>query len=206
MIKNVIALIALFAFVVTPVLAQGTGTTTPRDKRIPRPVPAERIQVQMDKRASTTERKAELKAEAQVRKASSTERRIEMQQDIAKRKAEHTAKVLAATIERLDKIVTRLESRITKFGERGANVAEAQRYTAEAKMHLGKARASLEAFSSIDLSLDKARENFQAVKNAASEVKTHIRIAHTSLKNAVSSLKGERPDRDDDSATSTQEQ
>jgi exonuclease VII small subunit len=146
------------------------------------------------RKASTTERRMEKREDMRERKASTTERRIEMQQGLAKRKAEQAARVLAATIERLEKIVSRIESRVEKLKASGSETGEAETFVAEAKTHLSEARKSLEKFSSISITADRARENFEAVKLAAAEVKMHIREAHRSMKNAVRALKGERPE------------
>jgi hypothetical protein len=138
-----------------------------------------------EKRASSTEKKAEL----EVRKASSTEKRIEMQQGLAKRKAEMAGKLLEATITRLEKIATRLDSRIAKVKAEGGMTAESEAFSAQAKVHLSEARQSLAVFASIDLSADKAQANFAKVKEAAKDVRTHIKEAHESLMQAVRALK-----------------
>ncbi|MBI2087091.1 MAG: hypothetical protein HYT69_02885 [Candidatus Zambryskibacteria bacterium] len=162
--KQKIFLVAIaFSVIATPALAQDI-----RDKRVPTPVPAEK-----------------------VRQASTTERRIEMQQGLSKRKAEHTAKVMTATIERLGNILARIESRIEKIRAAGGNTAESEGFVAEAKMHLSQAKDAVAAFASVNLLADKAKENFSTVRRAAEEVKVHIRAIHTALKNAVSSLKRE---------------
>lgn len=155
------------------------------------PALAQEVNVKVRANSSGTPEKvrAEAKAEAQIRMASSTEKRVEIQQDIAKRKAEHSAKVMAATIERLENIIARIESRIEKVKAAGGNTAESERFVAEAKANLSEAKVSLEAFASVDLSADKARENFSRVRAVAAEVKIHLRAAHTSMMNAVRVLK-----------------
>lgn len=142
-------------------------------------------------RASTTpvRVRAEVRAEIEARQASTTERRVEMQRNLVKRKAEHTARVFTATVERLEKIIVRLESRIAKVKALGGVTTESESFVAEAKNHLSLAKLSLAAFSSIDLSGDKARDNFERVRAVATEVKGHIREAHTSLMKAIRSLK-----------------
>jgi hypothetical protein len=158
------------------------------------------------RKASSTLRmqiRAELearKASSTLRRASSTEKRIENQQGLAKRKAEHTGKVLLATIERLEKILARIESRIAKVEASGGTATESKEAVAEAKASLSKAKVSLEAFSSIDLSGDKASENFARVRAVAAEVKSHIKEAHLSMMLAVRTLK---PGRNSGNATST---
>src|SRR3989344_5211282 len=139
---------------------------------------AEEGNINAGRRASTTELKA-----------SSTERRVEMQRNLAKRKAEHTARVLTATIERLEKIIVRLESRIAKVKALGGVTTETESFVAEAKNYLSLAKLSIITFSSIDLSGNKARDNFERVRPLAAEVKGHIREAHTSLMKAIRSLK-----------------
>ncbi len=146
------------------------------------------------RRASTTERREErreeMKTNLEERKASSTARRVEFQQGIAKRKAEHVAQVLAATVERLEKITVRLESRIAKVKAAGGVTTESEGFVAEAKTHLSLARSSIALFVSLDLTDEKARDNFEKVRAVATETKSHIREAHRSLMMAVRSLKG----------------
>lgn len=143
-------------------------------------------------RASTTQVKTrveEIKNNIEQRKASPTERRVEMQRGLAKRKAEHTARVLTATVERLERIIVRLESRIAKVRGNGGAVAETEAFVAEAKNHLSLAKSSIALFASVDLTGQKAQENFERVRTLAAEVKGHIREAHASLMKAIRSLK-----------------
>lgn len=152
-----------------------------------------RMEDKKERMASTTERREEMKAEMEVKRASSTARRVEMQQGIAKKRAEHAGKMLLATIERLEKILMRVETRIAKVKAEGGVTAESEANIGEAKIHLQAARTSLEAFASIDLSADKANENFENIKELAQTVKTHIKEAHESLMKAVRALKPGRP-------------
>lgn len=148
-------------------------------------------EVELESRmASSTERREERKIENENRQASSTEKRIVKQQNVAKRQAEQAGKVISATIERLDKIIARLESRIAKIKASGIDTTVAEGFVAEAKTHLSEARKSVEAFASIDLSADKAKDNFAKVRARAAEAKTHIKAAHESLTKAIRSLKG----------------
>ncbi len=183
--------IASFAFALsaTPALAQGlrvnlygSASTTPIKVRAD-------IRAEMEaKRASSTARVAEMKAQAQARMASSTAKRVEMQRGLAKRKAENTSRVLTATVERLEKIITRLEARLEKVEAAGGNTTEAEAFIAEAKHHLSAAKVSIALFASVDLTGDKAQENFERVKVIAVEAKEHIREAHRSLMEAIRSL------------------
>ena len=172
-----VSLFLMLAVVATPVLAQdiranvsGRATNTP---------------IRTNARANVEVKKAS----ATESEASSTERRVEMQKGLAKKKAEHTARVLTATVERLEKIIIRLESRIAKVKALGGVTTETESFVAEAKNHLSLAKLGIIALSSVDLSLDKARDNFEKVRAVAAEVKGHIREAHTSLKKAIRSLK-----------------
>lgn len=140
------------------------------------------------RKASSTERREERKENIEERKASSTERRIEMQKNLAKRKANHTARVLTATVGRLDKIIVRLESRIAKIDAAGGTTTEAKIFVAEAKNHLSLASTTIAGFVSLDLEGDKAQENFEKIRALASEAKGHIREAHRSLSKAVRTL------------------
>jgi len=125
----------------------------------------------------------------EVRKASSTERRVELQLDIVKRQAAKTYWVLTSTIERLESIMTRVESRIAKVKAEGGVATESEVFVAEAGTHLAEAKGKLAVFTSITFSADKLRDNVIKLREAAAEVKVHIRAAHTSLMNAVRSLR-----------------
>ena len=158
------------------------------------PALAEEGKVNIYGRSSTTPVKVrvEERKELEARKASSTAKRIETQRSLAKRKAANTARVLSATVERLEKIIVRLESRIQKVKALGGNTAQTETYVAEAKNHLGLAKGSIALFASVDISGDKAQENFERVRNVAAEAKGHIREAHRSLMNALRTLGGVR--------------
>ena len=142
----------------------------------------------LELKANVEERKTEMRVNAEVRKASSTERRVEMQRGLAKRKADHTARVLAATVERLEKIIARIESRIEKIKANGGATAESEGFIALAKADLSEAKAGIALFVSVDLSSDKASENFERVRALAQEIKEHIRSAHQNLMKALRAL------------------
>ncbi len=163
----------------------------------------DKIQLQTGFRASSTDRKVEVKAaletrkasstdrrgEFEARKASSTEKRIEVQENIAKRLSAHAAKMFTATVERLEKLIARLESRITKVKAEGGVAAISEGFIAEAKSHLSLAKAEIATFSSIDLSEDKLRENVSTLRAAGAEVKEHLKAAHQALVKAIRALK-----------------
>ncbi len=168
-ISATIALLVLA--VATPALAQTAG-----------------VNVSGSATATPVRVRGEARTEMEVRKATSTERRVEMQRGLAKKKAEHTSRVLTATVERLEKIIARVESRIAKIKSLGGVTTESEAFVAEAKNHLSLAKGKIALFASLDFSGDKAQENFEKVRALATEVKGHIREAHTSLKNAVRAL------------------
>lgn len=154
------------------------------------------------------ERGLDSRGRAGATSTNSTERRVEMQQDLAKEKAERTAKVLLATIGRLEKIITRIESRITKIQARGGNTIEAQSFVSAAKRNLTDARVAVDAFANLDLSGSTARDNFKTVRVAATEAREQIRTAHRNLMMATRALKGpntgiERERKATSTATST---
>mgnify|MGYP001581121806 CR=1 FL=1 len=155
-----------------------------------------------ERRASTTNRIENRREGMLERKASSTERRIEFQQNIAKRQVEHVTKVMLATIERLEKIITRIESRIEKIKENGGETAEAEGFVVLAKGNLLDAEAAVGAFANIELSSDKAKDNFEKVRTAAREAREHIRLARENLMKAIRSLGSLKANRN---ATSTDE-
>jgi hypothetical protein len=157
------------------------------------------LKARMGERASSSA-SSTIKARIEANKASSTAKRIEVQQNIAKRQMERAAKVFTATIQHLESILARVESRIAKVRAEGGAVLESETFVIEVKNHLSQAKTALNAFASIQVTSDKASENFEAVRKAGAEVKVHIREAHQSLMKAIRALK---PGRDNNTATST---
>lgn len=140
------------------------------------------------KRADMDARREAMRVEAEAKRAEMQARRTEFQREIAMRKAENTARVISATIERLEKIITRIESRIDKVRARGGVTLEAEGYVAAARNNLSDARVSVNAFASIDLSGETAQDNFERVRAIAAEAREHIRAAHQNLMLAVRTL------------------
>ena len=141
------------------------------------------------KRASSTDRRENRRENIAEKKASSTERRVEFQQNIAKRHVEYVVKVMLATIERLEKLITRIESRIAKVQAEGGTTTEAEGFVADAKINLSDAKLSVTAFADLDLSSDKARDNFEKIRALAMEAREHIRDTRENLIKAMRSLK-----------------
>ena len=144
----------------------------------------------MERRASTTERIKDIKVRIEERKASTTARRTEIQQNVAKRLADNASKTLSATIERLEKILSRVESRIAKVKAEGGVTTEAEGFVAEAKVHLSQAQQGIEVFASLNLTADKAQANFETIRAAAATVKEELKAAHENLMKAARALKG----------------
>lgn len=169
---------------------------------------AKREQMKLDLEAKWAEMDAKREAkrvEIEERRASSTERRIEFQQEIAKRKVEHVTKVMLATIERLEKIIARIESRIEKIKARGGDTTEGEKFVADAKTNLLDARTKVSTFADIDLSSDKAAENFERIRAAAAEAREIIRKAHENLMMAVRSLRAVEIDTEDSNGSGSEE-
>lgn len=133
-------------------------------------------------------RREAMRVEAEARREEMKTRRIEFQQDIAKRKVEYVTRVILATIERLEKIAVRIESRITKVKAEGGDTSSSEASVALARQNLLDARASVATFVTLDLSNDKARENFERIRTAASTTRELIRSAHQNLMKAVRAL------------------
>jgi len=178
LLSVVFSVFAVFALVLPVFAEEGAGVRVNAEVR----------------RASSTERqekrRVEIKNNIEERKASSTERRVDIQINLAKRKVEFVKRVILATIERLEKIMARIESRMAKIEERGGDTTEAKGFVTLAKGNLADARVAVDAFASLDLSGDSARENFELVRVAAAEAKEHIRAAHRNMMMAVRALKG----------------
>ncbi len=163
----------------TPAFAQGLNLRVKTE-----------AEVKMEgKNASSTENREDLKDRMGERKASSTERRIEVQQSVAKRLANHAKEMFGAMINRLEKLADRVQSRIEKVKSAGGNTTESERFLADARVHISEAKTSLEAFVSVDLSADKLTENFSRIRGVGTQVKTHLKEAHTALVKAVRALK-----------------
>ena len=120
-----------------------------------------------------------------TRKTEMQEKRAEFKQDIAKRQVSNVARVISATIERLEKIIERVESRIEKLKANGGNTTESEGFLVSAQAHLSEAKADVEAFAELDLTSDRAQDNFEIIRVAASSAKEHIRLAHTDIMKAV---------------------
>lgn len=145
------------------------------------------------------ERITERKTEREVKKNEIEEKKVELeakratfQQDIAKRRVDHVSKVISATIRRLERIIERIESRIAKFEEKGAIVTDSLNSVALTKSNLSDARIALEALATIDISGETAQENFDKIREVATEAKAHLREAHSNLTLAVRSLRAVR--------------
>ncbi|MDP2641922.1 MAG: hypothetical protein Q8P21_01360 [bacterium] len=192
--------IAVFALGASPAFAQDASIDATVETRT---VQTEtRMKANADLRAEAEARRAEAetrraeadarreakRVEAEARRASSTAKRVEFQQGIAKRKVENTARVILATIERLEKIIVRIESRIDKVEARGGVTTETEAFVAAARANLSEARVTVEAFANIDLSGDQARENFERIRAAAREAREDVRTAHQNLMMAVRTL------------------
>src|SRR3989344_3543684 len=128
-----------------------------------------------------------MKLELEEKREEMHNKRIEFQQDVAERKVEHVTKIMLATIERLERIIVRIESRIAKEA-RGGSVSESKSFVAAAKVNLSDAKIVIETFSSIDLSSEKAQDNFEKIRVATSEAREHIRATHNNLMLAVRTL------------------
>jgi len=131
--------------VATPAGAQGLGQNIMGEVRV-----ETQAEVQSN-REEARMNSAEVRTSADERKASSTEKRIEIHASIAKRLAANTARVLTATVERLEQIAVRIESRIEKMKASGATTTESEVAVAEAKSELDEAQNSIDLFASIEL-------------------------------------------------------
>ena len=140
------------------------------------------------RRAQADERREAARIEAEARRAEAQSKRVEFQQAVAKRQVENTARVILATIERLENIIVRLESRMAKIKAQGGVTSESETFVAAARANLSDARLAVDAFVSIDLSSERALENFQRIRAAAAETREHIRAAHRNLMMAARSL------------------
>src|SRR3990167_8927951 len=123
-----------------------------------------------------------------TRKTEMQEKRAEFKQDIAKRQVTNVSRVISATIERLEKIIERVESRIEKLKANGSDTTESEGFLVSAQAHLSEAKADVEAFAELDLTSDRAQDNFEIIRVAASSAKEHILLAHTDIMKPVRAL------------------
>ncbi|GEM_PF-2857711 len=183
--------LALVFGVSSSVLAQeaslNTSVDTSVDTRAIRAQAQIRAEVEA-RRVQADERREATRVEAEAKRAQTQTKRVEFQQAVAKRQVENTARVISATIGRLENIIDRLESRIAKIKARGGVTSESEGFVAAARANLSDARLAVDAFVSIDLTSEKALENFQRIRAAAAETREHIRAAHRNLMMAVRSL------------------
>ncbi|MEX2013712.1 MAG: hypothetical protein WD897_02245 [Parcubacteria group bacterium] len=140
------------------------------------------------KRAQIDAKREATRVEFEAKRAETEAKRVDFQQSAAKRQVENAARVILATIERLENIIVRIESRIAKVKARGGLTAESERFVAVAKVNLSDARVVVGTFAGVDLSSERARENFERIRTAAAEAREHIRAAHQNLMMAVRSL------------------
>ncbi|MEK7461941.1 MAG: hypothetical protein AAB586_02635 [Patescibacteria group bacterium] len=171
-------------------------------------IQAKREQMKLDLEAKWAEMDAKReakRAEIEAKRASSTAKRIEFQQGVAQRKVERVIKVMLGTIESLEKITVRIESRIAKVKAQGGNTTESEKFVAFAKTNLLDARTKVGTFASIDLSSEKAAENFERIRTAATEAREIIRKVHENLMMAVRSLRAAEIDIEDSNSSGSEE-
>ena len=186
-LSTLLLFLALVFGVFSSVSAQEASINASVDTR------AVQVQAQMRaeveaRRAQADERREAARIEAEAKRAQTQAKRVEFQQVVAKRQVENTARVILATIERLENIIVRLESRIAKVKARGGVTSESEGFVAAARANLSDAGLAVDAFVSIDLSSERALENFQRIRAAAAETREHIRAAHRNLMMAARSL------------------
>ncbi|MDO8589736.1 MAG: hypothetical protein Q7R69_00465 [bacterium] len=146
--------------------------------------------LELETRRAEMDTKREAKrVEAEAKRVEAQSKRVAFQEEAAKRQVENVTKVILATIGRLEtNIIVRVESRIAKVKARGGVTTESEGFIAAAKVNLANAKAVVATFAGIDLSSEKARENFEKIRTAAKEAREHIRAAHQNLMMAVRSL------------------
>lgn len=154
---------------------------------------------------SRSEVRAQVRADMEARRASSTERRVAFQIEVAKRQAANVARVLTATVNRLEKIIDRIESRIEKVKAEGRATLEAEASIEAAEENLADAKASIALLGTLELEGERAQENFEEVRMAAAEAKAHIRLAHRNLVKAITSLAKGLIQRDNNATSSDSE-
>ncbi len=191
--KKGFLIVPLLLIILAPMALAQVSTTTKVRTDSPRKTEMEAgrrvMKAELEaKRAEADTKREAMRAAAESRRAEAGAKRVEFQQNIAKRKTEQTKKVVLATIERLEKIIVRLESRIAKVETAGGAASESKEFVVAAKVNLSDAKASAGALVGIDLSSEKARENFERIRAAAAAAREHIRDAHRNLMMAVRAL------------------
>jgi hypothetical protein len=141
----------------------------------------------MERQAET--RRAQTETRGEERRSAAETRRTEFRREVAKRQADNTARVLRATVTRLETIIARIESRIVKAKAEGLDTAEAELAVALAKEKLTNATISIQALTDLDLSGENAEEVFKKVRSLAKEAKDHLRDTREALVSATKLLK-----------------
>jgi hypothetical protein len=128
-----------------------------------------------------------LKAEAHTDKAA-------FRADLAKMRINQTVRIMTATVDRLEKIITRIDSRIEKVRTAGGDTTNAESSVSLAQTNLDDARAKIAAMQNLDGTLSTSTATstgesiFSNVKTAAKAVKASLTSAKENLVAALSSL------------------
>lgn len=139
-------------------------------------------------RTEADAKRESMRVEAKDKRTAVQAKRVAFQQDVAKRKTERTAQVILATVGRLENIIARLESRIVKIRARGGVTSESEKFVTAARGNLFNARAAVNTFTNIELSSEKAADNFEKIRTAAAGAREHLRATHRNLTMAVRAL------------------
>lgn len=120
--------------------------------------------------------------------ATTTERRLVFQKEIALRQAQNAARVLSATVTRIESIIARIQSRIEKVKAAGGSTTKAESAVTTAKKDLEQAKTDISGLAKVDLTGTTAQENFAQVRGLAAAAKDQIIATRKVLIEAVSSL------------------
>lgn len=174
------------------------------------------------RRADVEIRQVEMQANIETRQAEREVKQEERRQKLEEKRAERIAayaermvKRMNAAIDRFEKISDRVSSRIAKieekFGDR-VDLSESKTLLEAAQLEINNARASVDAINAelaLVLESDTPKEAFEQVRTLFSNAKGDLKSAHTSLVEAIKSVKvgvGEEEteveSEDDDTTTS----
>lgn len=163
-------------------------------------------QNKLDMQAQFQEKKLEMEAKQEERQATQVEKREEMQIKATERRTALQARAqeritnlaanmsnrMDAVIERLQNITGRLETRITRLKELGVNTSDAEAALASARVSITAATSEI---ANIDTQVNAAvgsedvKTSWQAVRTTFTNIRDHIKTAHTELRSCVSALK-----------------
>jgi hypothetical protein len=160
-------------------------------------------------RENEKEHRASTTAEIKDLRKDMKENRDDLRSDIVKIRVSNTARVITATITRLEKITERIQSRLTKVQANGGTTTQAQVLVDAAKVNIADAKVQVGIIASLQVgsttSSTTAATNFEGIKAAAKVARESLESARQNLMKSVRYIQGLHlgDDKDREHATTT---